>query len=224
MIPVVKDITQVKQVNNEQMEELGYFARGEHGMPFRRFFQKWGKNNLSSNVHVYEQGNPEIERHIYFRDWMRVHEDDRNLYAELKNELAKEFADDVIAYCLGKEGFVVDIDRKTGFDGFRMVVPLTDREWEAYLGIIEERHAAGHTMGTLNDSLNEAIEDDCSFVLYKGTEIVCAAKLLFFSKNQAAISFLGGLKAFSNNNYEAEMKGLIEKWLRQQRLRLVSLF
>lgn len=111
----------MKGGHNKNMKHLGYFVRGENGMPFRRFFPKWGVENSPTDVHVYEQGNPEIERHLKFRNWMGSHEDDRKQYAELKAKLAKEFSNDTIAYCLGKEAFIADIDLKAGFNGMRIV-------------------------------------------------------------------------------------------------------
>jgi len=33
-----------------------------------------GMNIRTHNVHVYEEGNPEINRYLKFRNWMRSHE------------------------------------------------------------------------------------------------------------------------------------------------------
>lgn len=41
MVPVVLDITKVDDINTA-MSALGYEAKGEYGMPFRRYFQKGG--------------------------------------------------------------------------------------------------------------------------------------------------------------------------------------
>ena len=40
------------------------------------------------NLHVYTDGEPEIERMIRFRDWLRDHGDERALYERTKRELA----------------------------------------------------------------------------------------------------------------------------------------
>ena len=40
------------------------------------------------NVHVFSEGCPEIDRMIAFRDWLRAHADDRDLYAQAKRALA----------------------------------------------------------------------------------------------------------------------------------------
>lgn len=50
MIPVVADILQVDMANSV-MQELGYEAKGEFGMPLRRFFQKGG-NLRTHHAHM----------------------------------------------------------------------------------------------------------------------------------------------------------------------------
>lgn len=127
MIPVVLDINKVDSAT-AAMEMLGYEAKGEYGIPFRRYFQKGG-NQRTHHAHVFELGNPEIERHLKFRDWMRKHPEDRAAYARLKQDLAHQYPNDITAYCLGKEDFITTIDKKAGFNGLRMVKALTTREW-----------------------------------------------------------------------------------------------
>ncbi len=129
MLPVVRDIQEVDKAT-KAMECLGYEAKGEYGMAFRRYFQKGG-NVRTHHVHVYEEGDPEISRYLKFRDWMRSHPADAENYAKLKVELAEKFPHDILQYCNGKDAFVASIDAKDGFDGWRIVQALTDREWAA---------------------------------------------------------------------------------------------
>jgi GrpB-like predicted nucleotidyltransferase (UPF0157 family) len=95
------------------MQKLGYIALGEYGIPFRRFFQNG--NESTHHVHIFEKCNLEIKRHLKFRDWMRLHQDDRNAYAKLKQELAKKYPNDITAYCLGKDAFINNIDSMIEF-------------------------------------------------------------------------------------------------------------
>jgi GrpB-like predicted nucleotidyltransferase (UPF0157 family) len=108
MLPVVRDIQEVENAI-EAMESLGYEAKGEYGVPFRRYFQK-GKMARTHHVHVFQEGNPEISRHLKFRDWMRSHPPDAEKYGQLKVELAKKFPQDISGYCNGKEAFIASID------------------------------------------------------------------------------------------------------------------
>ena len=41
------------------------------------------------NLHVFSAGCPEIARMLLFRDWLRAHPDDRQLYERTKRELAQ---------------------------------------------------------------------------------------------------------------------------------------
>ena len=42
------------------------------------------------NLHVFSSGCAEAQRMLDFRDWLRTHEDDRNLYANTKRNLAQQ--------------------------------------------------------------------------------------------------------------------------------------
>ncbi|HEV2235662.1 MAG TPA: GrpB family protein [Ktedonobacterales bacterium] len=41
------------------------------------------------NLHIFSAGCPEIARMLRFRDWLRTHDDDRQLYEATKRELAQ---------------------------------------------------------------------------------------------------------------------------------------
>lgn len=61
------------------------------------------------NVHVFQAGTPEPLRHLLFRDWLRSHPDDRDLYAAAKRRLAVETVDDPDSYNLDKNAVIDDI-------------------------------------------------------------------------------------------------------------------
>jgi GrpB-like predicted nucleotidyltransferase (UPF0157 family) len=42
------------------------------------------------NVHTFSAGCPEVDRMLLFRDWLRTHPDDRELYERAKRELAAQ--------------------------------------------------------------------------------------------------------------------------------------
>jgi len=90
VLPVVKDIRLVDALNDE-MAALGYTARGEFGLPGRRFFTKDEAGARTHNVHVYESGSPEVERHLAFRDYIISHPEEAHAYGLLKEELAEVF-------------------------------------------------------------------------------------------------------------------------------------
>lgn len=106
----VKDLASVDQMD-EKMLELGYLARGENGIPERRYYVKQEKVNHLVHVHVFQIGNPEIHRHLAFRDFLRRHPETSQAYGDLKEELAIRHVLDPEAYTNGKEPFVREIDR-----------------------------------------------------------------------------------------------------------------
>ncbi len=205
IIVVVKDILQVDQAEKE-MQALGYTARGEAGMLFRRFFYK---DNMprTHNVHVFEQGNVEIDRHLMFRDWMRNHPDDRKNYADLKQRLAEKFTYDIDSYCFGKDQFVSEIDTKTGFNGLRIVMALTQYEWDSYHRLL--------------GNPAQKSEHHFHFVLYKGTKIVCAAHVEFLEGETAVIRSLTTDGADKCHYYEVYMQEQQEKWISHKKRKLL---
>lgn len=110
IMPIVRDIHQV-DLCNEKMIMLGYTPKGENGLPGRRYFQKGG-DNRTHHVHIYEQGNPEIERHLIFRNYLRKHPVAARKYGELKITLAQQFPYDVDSYINGKDKFVQTLEEK----------------------------------------------------------------------------------------------------------------
>ncbi|WP_133137055.1 bifunctional GrpB family protein/GNAT family N-acetyltransferase [Legionella rowbothamii] len=213
MIPVVLDITQVDAMNS-LMAALGYEAKGEFGMLFRRFFQK-GDTQPSFNVHVFEQGSSEIERHMKFRDWMREHPEDRDAYAQLKQDLAQLHPDDISAYCFGKENFVSGVDKRTGCLGLRVVKALTPREWSA---VCHFRQLYFFERMGLTDPYTLTFEHDAHlhFVLYQGTEIIGYAHLQLWPDGRVAMRVIVIDETKRNHHYGHQFLLFCERWLKEQ--------
>ncbi|MDE9537550.1 GrpB family protein, partial [Xenorhabdus bovienii] len=74
---------------NERFIELGYIVKGENGISGRRFFIHGTEEKRLYHLHVFEKGNPEIVRHLAFRDYMMAHCEEAEAYATLKKELAE---------------------------------------------------------------------------------------------------------------------------------------
>ncbi|QUG42296.1 GrpB family protein [Psychrobacillus sp. INOP01] len=110
MMPVVRDITKI-DAYNEAMIAIGYEPKGENGLSGRRYFQKGG-DNRTHHVHIYELGNREIERHLAFRDFLRVHPVIAKKYGDLKKALAEKFPYDIDAYINGKENLAKEIEQQ----------------------------------------------------------------------------------------------------------------
>jgi GrpB-like predicted nucleotidyltransferase (UPF0157 family) len=80
----------------------------------------WGEHRVfkgpdtNVNLHVYSPGNPEVERMVGFRDWLRTHDDDRDLYLRTKRELAAREWKYVQNYADAKSAVVEEIIARAG--------------------------------------------------------------------------------------------------------------
>jgi GrpB-like predicted nucleotidyltransferase (UPF0157 family) len=61
------------------------------------------------NLHVYSDGCTEVARMLLFRDWMRAHDDERDLYERTKRALAARTWDRVQSYADAKSDVVREI-------------------------------------------------------------------------------------------------------------------
>ncbi len=114
--PVIDILLVVKKIQiidnyNQVMTKNGYECLGENGLLGRRFFSKGG-DNRSHHLHVFQDGNPEILRHLLFRDFMNSHVEAAEAYSQLKIELANKFPEDAESYSAGKDEFIKNIDRQ----------------------------------------------------------------------------------------------------------------
>jgi GrpB-like predicted nucleotidyltransferase (UPF0157 family)/GNAT superfamily N-acetyltransferase len=211
ILPVVKNILEVDKTTTT-MQNLGYEAKGEYGIAFRRYFQK-GQNIRTHNVHIYEEGDPEIDRYLKFRDWMRSHKEDAQAYANLKMELAAKFPQDILQYCNGKDSFVASIDAKDGFDGWRMVKALTDREWATVRTLRQK-----YFFKSNSDPYVWTFEhkDHAHFVFYKNSDIIGYAHLQLWPENRAAIRIIIIEESYRKHGFGSQFLKLCERWLCHQ--------
>lgn len=110
IMPVVKDINRIDEFNTS-MVEFGYEPKGENGISQRRYFKKGG-DNRTHHIHIYQIGNPEIDRHLAFRDYLRAHPDIAKKYGDLKENLSQRFPYDIESYIKGKKQLALEIERK----------------------------------------------------------------------------------------------------------------
>jgi GrpB-like predicted nucleotidyltransferase (UPF0157 family) len=107
--PVIDILLVVADSANERayapaLEYAGYYLRiREPEWHEHRMFKG---PDTDINLHVFSDTCPEIDRVLRFRDWLRDHEDDRELYARAKIELAKRRWTDVDAYARAKTGVI----------------------------------------------------------------------------------------------------------------------
>lgn len=110
MLPEVPDIEQLDALNS-QMERLDYQPMGEYGLPGRRYFRKLDGERHLIHLHCYQTGNPEITRHLAFRDYLRAHPDVAKQYADIKVAIAAKYPHSLAKYQSGKDTYVEEVER-----------------------------------------------------------------------------------------------------------------
>lgn len=96
---------------SEKMENLGYEVMGEYGIPGRRYFRK-GRDKRTHHVHAFLLEDPNIKRHLAFRDYLIAHDDIAKAYGELKWKIAHGEADDIGNYSDAKAPFIQEQQAK----------------------------------------------------------------------------------------------------------------
>lgn len=121
--PIIDIIGVVRERESavEPLKKLGYAFKGEYNIPFRSYFNKEGVN-----LHLYEQGHPEIELNLVFRDFLRNHSEERDAYAALKAKLAEDPNSHkkngmFKTYTLAKDAFIKSCLKKAGYKGVRFL-------------------------------------------------------------------------------------------------------
>jgi GrpB-like predicted nucleotidyltransferase (UPF0157 family) len=73
------------------LEALGYEWKGEYGIPGRRYSVLYNQEKTAGyiHLHLFEEGNPEIERHLVFRDYLRAHPEKAAAYEQEKLRLVE---------------------------------------------------------------------------------------------------------------------------------------
>ncbi|MGY0693697.1 GrpB family protein [Virgibacillus sp. FSP13] len=109
MMCIVKNIERIDLFNN-RMDALGYDIAGEWGIEGRRLFRKGG-DNRTHHIHFYQFDNPQIERHLIFRDYLRSHPEEVAKYSRFKEELAQRF-ENTSEYSPAKKEFVKEMEER----------------------------------------------------------------------------------------------------------------
>jgi GrpB-like predicted nucleotidyltransferase (UPF0157 family) len=91
-------------------QNMGYTSKGEFGIPGRQFFTKDTDGDRTHHLHVFQQGHPDIERHLVFRDYLRANPDAAREYERLKEELAQRFPKASDSYTEAKSEFILSMD------------------------------------------------------------------------------------------------------------------
>ncbi len=117
LLPLVQDIARIDNFT-VAFQEAGYCVRGEYGLPGRRYFTKDRDGYRTHNVHIYQIGHPDVERHLAFSAYLRDHSDARREYDMIKRTNYAKYPNDIGAYIDGKDAWIKQTE-KLAIDWYR---------------------------------------------------------------------------------------------------------
>jgi GrpB-like predicted nucleotidyltransferase (UPF0157 family)/GNAT superfamily N-acetyltransferase len=222
------DIVAVVKNNSDELlnlEDIGYESKGEYNIPFHQCFAKRGVD-YGCNLHIYEEGNPEIELNLLFRDYLRNHPEKRNEYAILKMDLISKPSSHekrgvrFSGYNLGKDTFIKEILKKTGFNSLCMRFCTHDDEWDA---AIKFRQRYFFDLVPIADPYTWTFEhkDHLHFIFYQGTEIIGYAHIQLCKSLDAIIRIIVIEDLYRNRGFGSQFLTLCECWLKRQGVKAV---
>ncbi|OJW73564.1 MAG: GNAT family N-acetyltransferase [Candidatus Amoebophilus sp. 36-38] len=204
------------------LEAIGIQYKGEYNIPLHYGFSRRGDVDL--NLHVYEDGNPEIELNLCFRDYLRKNAVARDEYMALKQNLLQE--EDVSCkksssmfseYTLGKDVFIRTILRQAGFNRLRFLKCTHYGEWNVAR---QFRQTYFFDKVPVSDpyewTFKHPEHEHEHVVLYQGTEIIGYAHIQFWKEYRSAIRIIVIDETKRNQGFGRYFVALIEKWLKAQ--------
>ncbi|HET6978329.1 MAG TPA: GrpB family protein [Pyrinomonadaceae bacterium] len=94
------------------LEKLEFMYKGENGIPRRHYFVKG--NPRTHHLHMLEIESGAWRNHLLFRDFLIRNPETASHYAQLKEELVKQFSNDREAYQAGKDSFIKAVLQRAG--------------------------------------------------------------------------------------------------------------
>lgn len=223
-LPAKPQVDIIVAVNNlpkayEKLEKR-YIPKGEFNIPFHMVFGERPGNPLT-NIHVYEEGNPEIELNLLFRNYLRTHPEAVKKYADLKLTLDKRPESHVRGshgfrtYTLKKDAFIKNVLNKAGFQGICMRRCTHYDEWEAAKRF---RQKYFFDKVPIEDPYTWTFEhkDHVHFVLYEGTRIVGYAHLQLWPEQRAALRIIVIDEDIRSKGLGSHFLKRSERWLQEQ--------
>ena len=222
--PVIDMIGVVKNPQEAiaPLESLGFTYKGEYYIPMRYYFNR--SAGVDTNLHVYEEGHPEIELNLSFRDRLREVKEAREEYAHLKESLLKnpssyEKVNSVFTgYNLGKDAFIRKILKEANYSRLRIMQCIHNTEWEEAKRL---RQKTFFDPLSIKDPYTWTFDrkEHAHLVLYQGVDIVGYAHIQFWPDQRAALRIHVIDEKFRHQAFGSQFLRLIEEWLKKLGIR-----
>ncbi|EIT86011.1 hypothetical protein A374_09249 [Fictibacillus macauensis ZFHKF-1] len=110
--PIIDIAIEIRQFQEGEccarsLERLGYEYKGTNILPERHYFNKGEPR--THQIHMFKRENSYLHEHLYFREYLRKHDEAREAYEQLKREMAKDAQGDKYKYTDGKSAFIQKI-------------------------------------------------------------------------------------------------------------------
>jgi GrpB-like predicted nucleotidyltransferase (UPF0157 family)/GNAT superfamily N-acetyltransferase len=216
ILGVVKD----SKLIIDKLEKVGYSFRGEINIPFHLYFTK--KDEAPEvNLHMYEEGHPEITLNLLFRDYLRTHPLALQEYAHLKLDLVKQEAlhekmgGRFSGYTLSKDAFIKKTLTQAGFKELCIRFCTHHDEWQA-ARYFRQKHFFDKNGITDPYTWTFDHKEHVHFVLYLGTVIIGYAHIQLWPDDRAALRIIVIEEAYRNKGTGTYFLNKIESWLSQK--------
>jgi GrpB-like predicted nucleotidyltransferase (UPF0157 family)/GNAT superfamily N-acetyltransferase len=215
MIAVVKD----GYSSVISLEKVGFAYKGEWNIPFKFGFTKRTANSI--NLHVLEEGHPEIEVNLLFRNHLRSNPLSLLRYAKLKEDLLtdsssfqKQEGQLFAGYTLGKDHFIRTILAQESYGGQRFLKATHTYEWQAVRNFRDTYFFGPYG---IKDPYTWTFNhpEHAHLVLYQGIDIIGYVHIQFWPDQKAAIRMMAIDEDKRNQNSGSMFLALIEKWLKR---------
>lgn len=203
----------------KKLEAAHFVYRGEYNIPMHFGFSKRGP--LEVNLHVYEEGHPEIELNLTFRDYLKTHPAMRDEYGALKLHLLEKessFEKDnsmFTGYNLGKDALIRKILKLANFKRLRFVKCAHHAEWEACKKF---RQKYFFDKVPIQDPYQWTFNhpEHAHFALCLGTEVIGYAHVELWHKSRAALRIIVVEEGYRNKGYGSQLLQWTETWLKSK--------
>ena len=110
---LVKDFSKVKNLY-EKMAKVGFTPRGTEyvGIGDEYFTEDAVDGTRLTSVHVFQKGEHKGKDILDFRNYLRTHKKDRNLYISVKKDLYSKYSDNYAEYDGGKANVIQEIKKR----------------------------------------------------------------------------------------------------------------
>ena len=110
ILVVVKDLDFVK-TKHEEMVKAGFthHGRGYVNEDDDYFSLNTQEGKRIASIHILQEGDTKIDEYRIFRDYLRTHKDERDLYVQVKRDLYSKYKDSFNDYDNGKHNVITEI-------------------------------------------------------------------------------------------------------------------